>query len=118
MRFRSQASIIQHALTAIKMLDTSSLADHLTPASLAAAIVACARSWIPWTALFIYLCATTWRSYARLAHIPGPRLAAFSELWFFNVTSKGDLYLEAERMLRQHGWTPALVCQWLLRAPR
>ena len=55
-------------------------------------------------ALFaIYYGITTYISYRRLAHIPGPRLAAFSELWFFNATSNGDLYLEAERVLRQYG---------------
>lgn len=55
-------------------------------------------------ALFvIYSGVTTYISYRRLAHIPGPRLAAVSELWFFNATSKGDLYLEAERVLRQYG---------------
>lgn len=55
-------------------------------------------------ALFVIYCgATTYLSYRRLAHIPGPRLAAVSELWFFNATSKGDLYLEAERVLRQYG---------------
>lgn len=55
-------------------------------------------------ALFVIYCGvTTYISYRRLAHIPGPRLAAVSELWFFNATSKGDLYLEAERVLRQYG---------------
>lgn len=53
--------------------------------------------------LVIYCGVITYFSYRRLAHIPGPRLAAFSELWFFNATSKGDLYLEAERVLRQYG---------------
>jgi hypothetical protein len=53
--------------------------------------------------LIVYYGVTTAISYRRLAHIPGPRLAAFSELWFFNATSKGDLYLEAERVLRKYG---------------
>ena len=51
----------------------------------------------------IYYGVTTYISYRRLAHIPGPKLAALSELWFFNATSKGDLYLEAERLLRKYG---------------
>ena len=53
--------------------------------------------------LVIYCCITTYISYRRLAHIPGPRLAAISELWLFNATSKGDLYLEGERVLRHYG---------------
>jgi hypothetical protein len=54
-------------------------------------------------ATLVLLGATTWRSYRRLSHIPGPKLAAFSQLWMFNTTSKGDLYLEAELVLRQYG---------------
>jgi hypothetical protein len=54
-------------------------------------------------ATLVLLGVTTWRSYSRLSHIPGPKLAAFSQLWIFNTTSKGDLYLQAEHVLRQYG---------------
>jgi hypothetical protein len=50
-----------------------------------------------------YLITTTFLSYRKLRHFPGPRLAAFSQLWLFNVTSKGNLYLAAERVLRKYG---------------
>lgn len=61
------------------------------------------------TALFIAtlalaLCVvTSILSYRKLRHIPGPRLAAISQLWLFNVTARGDLYLAAEKVLRKYG---------------
>lgn len=51
----------------------------------------------------IYLVANTFITYRKLRHIPGPRLAAFSQLWLFNVTAKGDVYLSAEKVLREYG---------------
>lgn len=57
------------------------------------------------TIAIFYLIISTWASHRRLAHISGPTLACFSQLWMFNATSKGDLYLEAERVLRQYGMT-------------
>ncbi len=42
-------------------------------------------------------------SYRKLRQFPGPFLASFSELWLFNVTAKGDLYLSAEKALRKYG---------------
>jgi len=50
-----------------------------------------------------YYVVTTIVSYRKLQHIPGPRLAAISELWMFNVTAKGDIYLEMEKTLRKYG---------------
>lgn len=50
-----------------------------------------------------YLVLSTILSYRKLQQFPGPTLAKFSELWMFNVTAKGDLYLSAERVLRQYG---------------
>lgn len=51
----------------------------------------------------VYLIVNTVVSYRKLRHIPGPRLAAFSQLWMFNVTAKGDVYLSAEQVLRKYG---------------
>ncbi|KIW79697.1 hypothetical protein Z517_06311 [Fonsecaea pedrosoi CBS 271.37] len=42
-------------------------------------------------------------SYRKLRHIPGPWLACFSQLWIFNVTTKGDLYLTMEEVLHKYG---------------
>ncbi|OAL19458.1 hypothetical protein AYO22_09620 [Fonsecaea multimorphosa] len=47
-------------------------------------------------------------SYRKLSHIPGPWLACFSQLWIFNVTSKGDLYLTMEEVLHKYG-SPARI---------
>lgn len=51
----------------------------------------------------VYYAVTSIRSYRKLRHIPGPRLAAFSQLWLFKVTAGGDLYLTAEKVLRKYG---------------
>lgn len=50
-----------------------------------------------------YFIANTIVTYRKLRHVPGPRLAAFSQLWLFNVTAKGDVYLSAEQVLRKYG---------------
>lgn len=50
-----------------------------------------------------YFIANTIITYRKLRHVPGPRLAAFSQLWLFNVTAKGDVYLSAEQVLRKYG---------------
>lgn len=52
---------------------------------------------------FLYFVSSTISTYRKLRHIPGPRLAAFSQLWLFNVTAKGDVYLSAEKVLRKYG---------------
>jgi hypothetical protein len=51
----------------------------------------------------LYLAVREWLSYRKLRHIRGPRLAAFSQLWLFNVTTKGDLYLTMGDALRKYG---------------
>lgn len=50
-----------------------------------------------------YFIVTSILSYRKLRHIPGPWLAAVSQLWLFNATSRGDLYLAAEKVLRKYG---------------
>lgn len=50
-----------------------------------------------------YFITSTIITYRKLRHFPGPRLAAFSQLWIFNVTAKGDVYLSAEEVLRKYG---------------
>lgn len=50
-----------------------------------------------------YLAVITIISYRKLQHIPGPRLAAFSQLWLFKVTTQGDIYLQMEKVLRKYG---------------
>lgn len=55
-----------------------------------------------------YFVLTTWLSYRKLRYFPGPRLAALSELWLFNATANRNLYLVAERVLRQYGKS----CLW------
>ncbi|KAJ9617190.1 hypothetical protein H2200_000911 [Cladophialophora chaetospira] len=47
-------------------------------------------------------------SYRKLRHIPGPWLARLSQLWLFNVTSKGDLYLAMEDVIQNYG-SPAVI---------
>ena len=51
----------------------------------------------------VYFTVNTLLSYRKLSQFPGPRLAAFSQLWLFNVTANGDLYLAAEQALRKYG---------------
>lgn len=51
----------------------------------------------------VYHIASSIHSYRKLRHIPGPRFAALSQLWLFNVTAKGDLFLTAEKVLRKYG---------------
>jgi hypothetical protein len=51
----------------------------------------------------VYFAISTLISYPKLRHVPGPALAAFSELWLFNATSKGNVYLSAEDVLRKYG---------------
>lgn len=61
-----------------------------------------------------YYVVTSFLSYRKLRHIPGPRLAAFSQFWLFKVTAGGDLYLTADEVLRKYGvWLPRLstCCQ-------
>lgn len=51
----------------------------------------------------LYFITSSIRSYRKLQHIRGPPLAAFSQLWLFNVTSKGDLYLDMQRVINKYG---------------
>jgi len=51
----------------------------------------------------VWFLVSTVVSYRKLRHIPGPRLAQFSQLWLFNVSFKGDLYLAMEEVLRKYG---------------
>lgn len=51
----------------------------------------------------VYYAVASISSYRKLRHIPGPRLAAFSQLWLFKVTAGGDLYLTAEKVIRKYG---------------
>ena len=52
---------------------------------------------------FCYFVVRSILLYRKRRHIPGPRLAALSELWLFNATAKGDLYLSGEQVLRKYG---------------
>jgi ATP/ADP translocase len=52
---------------------------------------------------FIYLIITTVISYRRLSHIPGPRFAAFSKLWFIWLTARGDQYKTTTKLLHKYG---------------
>ena len=50
-----------------------------------------------------YFVITTFLSYRRLQHFPGPPLAAFSQLWFALATAKGDCYKTTKQVLEQYG---------------
>jgi hypothetical protein len=50
-----------------------------------------------------YLAISTVISYRRLQHIPGPRIAAFSQLWLARATAKGSLYKTLGRVLDEYG---------------
>ena len=50
-----------------------------------------------------YIAISTFTSYWKLRQFSGPRLAAFSQLWLFNVTANGDLYLAIEKLKRKYG---------------
>jgi hypothetical protein len=39
----------------------------------------------------------------RLAHIPGPTLAAYTNGWLLRATYRGDFYQTAEALLRKYG---------------
>lgn len=47
--------------------------------------------------------ASTFVSYRKLQHVPGPRLAAFTQLWLARATSKGSLYLTLGKVLDEYG---------------
>lgn len=51
--------------------------------------------WTTCVILVIYSLASTWSSYWRLRHIKGPRLAAFSHVWYIRtaLSEKAHLYL-------------------------
>jgi hypothetical protein len=51
----------------------------------------------------LYLIITTVISYRRLSHIPGPRFAAFSKLWFIWLTAQGDQYKTTTKLLHKYG---------------
>lgn len=59
--------------------------------------------------LVAYYVSASIKGYRKLRHIPGPWLASFSQLWLFNVTARGDIHLEAERVLRKYGTCHAPV---------
>jgi hypothetical protein len=55
------------------------------------------------TVAAVWLVISTVVSYRHLRHIPGPWLACFSQLWMFNITFKGDLYLAMDEVLQKYG---------------
>jgi hypothetical protein len=66
---------------------------------------------LPWTygvvatvvVLSLYVLVSSFTSYWRLRHIPGPPLACVSQLWLFQVTAQGRLYLAAEDAFKRYG---------------
>lgn len=50
-----------------------------------------------------YYVFATVKSYRKLRHIPGPFLAAVSQLWLLKTTAGGDFYITAEKVLRKYG---------------
>jgi hypothetical protein len=55
------------------------------------------------TVAVVWLVVSAVVSYRRLRHISGPWLAGISQLWLFNVTFRGDLYLAMEEVLEKYG---------------
>jgi len=66
---------------------------------------------LPWThgviatvvVLSLYALISSFMSFWRLRHIPGPPLACVSQLWLFQITAQGRLYLAAEDAFKQYG---------------
>lgn len=52
---------------------------------------------------FSYLVLRSMRAFRRLEHIPGPRVAAFTELWLLCAAWAGDFHLTAATLLHQYG---------------
>jgi hypothetical protein len=53
----------------------------------------------------LYLTFKAVDSFRKLQHIPGPRLAAWTELWLLSATLKGNFHLTAGSLLRKYGHT-------------
>jgi hypothetical protein len=60
---------------------------------------------------FAYLIFNAVRSYQRLKHIPGPRLAAWTELWLFKAALCGNFQLNTEQLFRRYGLSTLVVVQ-------
>lgn len=61
------------------------------------------------TISFFYLIFKALGSFQRLQHIPGPRLAAWTELWLFQAALGGNFHLTAASLLRKHGSSGCLL---------
>jgi hypothetical protein len=53
--------------------------------------------------LSFYVLVSSFASFWRLRHIPGPPLACVSQLWLIRVTAQGRLYLAAEDAFKRYG---------------
>ncbi len=69
-------------------------------------------SWLsPWGStilvLILMIITISWsRSYARLRHIPGPPLAAFSKLWQVQKTIGARFHLDTVEVCEKYGTIP------------
>jgi len=52
--------------------------------------------------LLLYVLVSSFMSFRRLRHIPGPPLACVSQLWIFHATIRGRLHLAAEDAFRRY----------------
>ena len=53
--------------------------------------------------LLISYLVSVFRSYWQLRHIPGPWLAALSELWYISAATSGELHLRLAEVCSKHG---------------
>ncbi len=51
----------------------------------------------------VWFAFSTVRSYLRLRNFKGPKFAAFSNLWVFSCTVRGDLNERTAEVLKEHG---------------
>lgn len=53
--------------------------------------------------LFLSFLARLYRTWHRLAHIPGPRWAGLSKWWMLRNTLRGDMHLALKRACDEYG---------------
>lgn len=54
-------------------------------------------------AIFLYFAAAACTAHQKLQHVPGPRLASWTELWLLKVAWRGNFHLVADRLFREFG---------------
>lgn len=60
---------------------------------------------VSWRLVLLYLVLTYVISYRRLKHVPGPKLAAWSNLWWIRAATGGEAHLRLYDVCAKYGRT-------------